>query len=471
MKFKLNTEELHKNLFTGEAIRHKTGKKIKIFPFTANAKALIDEQVIADLKDFKGIAGACFRESMGLIQEGGFNKSDFIELVCAKAGAAGDINLKNILENVAFNDQKQLVLFDALVYPHIRNAKDNTTLDGIAKYLVALFFDQNEKSELERLVNKKSDNLLYKLILSCLPDQLAGEPEPEVYLQTSTVTKSLFQQDLKTLLSDPELFISGFHQLLKFYLFKYISDLVIDLNSFFCESKDKLFFSVKWEKLQDFRLAMTNGWQMFEKHMDPMFSHAVNLELINHIDGFENGPVTYHQIKSQLVELNETDRQSLLDALDELTIEYKEAIKDVSWSKFGLSISRSEMDPVERKIITLFQMIEFQFKETKRERAKQAYQQWMCDFTNFNFTRRRGRLGFSLSLDHELLLLLTRLCVGDRDRIRLNQLWDELQRRGIRFDNVSKEHVINYFEKVNLLEKKSDSGDAQYISKFNQTLV
>ena len=62
-----------------------------------------------------------------------------------------------------------------------------------------------------------------------------------------------------------------------------------------------------------------------------------------------------------------------------------------------------------------------------------------------------------------MLLFLTRLCIGNESKIRLKTLWDNLKLRGIVFDETSKLEITKLFEKINLIEKKSDSGDAQYI--------
>lgn len=471
MRFKIDKEGIKKNLFLKDTFRHKPGKVIKLFPFIANATSLREEEVKLALIDFKGVAGACFREAMGLSQNVDFDKDKFIAVVCEKAGAPGDPNLKNILESVAFDEQGQLVLFDVLVYPHIRHSKFNPTLTNIAKCLYSVFFDFNEQQNLKSLANKDPDNLLYKLILLCLPADEKEENVHESYVAASQKTKQLFKKDLQTLLSQPDLFVNSFHQLLKFYFFRYITDLTIELNSFFDQPTDKLFFSVQWEKLQDFRLPITNGWKMFENHVEKIFSHAVNLEMINYIDGFQDGPLTYQEIFAQLALIGQDEQEELKGALNELKEMYREGINDVTWGNFSSSELADNGSTVESAIIELFEMIEFQFAQSNRERAKEAYQQWMIDFTNFNFSRKRGKLGLSLALNQEQLLLLTRLCVGNHDRIRLNQLWEELEQRGVRFDNVSREHVLSYYEKINLLEKKSDSGDAQYISKFNPTML
>ena len=47
--------------------------------------------------------------------------------------------------------------------------------------------------------------------------------------------------------------------------------------------------------------------------------------------------------------------------------------------------------------------------------------------------------------------------------MRLNCLFAEFERRGVFMDATTREHVIAYYEKLNIIEKKSDSGDAQYV--------
>jgi DNA phosphorothioation-dependent restriction protein DptG len=82
----------------------------------------------------------------------------------------------------------------------------------------------------------------------------------------------------------------------------------------------------------------------------------------------------------------------------------------------------------------------------------------------------RGSLGGSLKIDRDLLLMMTELAImseGDGyDKILVNKLWEQLERRGFYFDEKTKQAVIVFFGKINTLEKKSDSGDAQYIKRL-----
>ena len=58
---------------------------------------------------------------------------------------------------------------------------------------------------------------------------------------------------------------------------------------------------------------------------------------------------------------------------------------------------------------------------------------------------------------------MTKICINNNKKIKLKNLFDEFELRGLFFDRDSKTKIIQLYEKLNLLEKKSDSGDAQYV--------
>lgn len=468
MKFTLDKEALQKMMFNKDKIAHHTGNSIRLFPFVANATSIGD--VKDDLKDFMGIAGSCFRECLGYSHDDQFNKKNFISNVCSTADASGNKHLEDLIEKVAFNERGQLMLFDTQVYPHLRNSVDNKTLKDIGKFIVSVFFDDEDKVKLTRLAEKVPDNLFYKLILSCMPQPQEADPSPEPYYIASPELKAQFKADLNTLISDTPLFVSHFHELIKFYFFKYVTDLAVRLNVFFEEIPKPLYFSLRAEKLQSSRDALNYGWNLFEGPLTTLFSHVVTLELVNYIKGFTPERVTYQDIKSQVQDLTTEEITELAACVYQLIELYRNGVQDVAWEKFEPK-SRHAANQVYSLIHQLFEMIEFQFNESSRGRAREAYQKWLLDFARNNFTKTRGPLGNTFALDQEYVLLLTRLSVAESEKIRLKELWRGFQDRGIVFDSFSRDHIIQYFEKINLLEKKSDSGDAQYVKKFSQTFV
>ena len=87
-------------------------------------------------------------------------------------------------------------------------------------------------------------------------------------------------------------------------------------------------------------------------------------------------------------------------------------------------------------------------------------------FANEKFLKRRGRSGMMLNVTEELLIFLTKICIKDEEKMRLNDVFKAFEYRGIFLDDISKEQVMKYYEKLNLIEKKSDSGDAQYVKRI-----
>jgi DNA phosphorothioation-dependent restriction protein DptG len=118
---------------------------------------------------------------------------------------------------------------------------------------------------------------------------------------------------------------------------------------------------------------------------------------------------------------------------------------------------------ITRLIYSLWYTIRYQFENGKRNKPYKDYASWLTSFGKENFTKSGGRLGPKLVLSQEVLLFLTKLCIGNEEKIRLKIYWEKLQERGITFDETTKQVIIKLFERINLIEKKSDSGDAQYI--------
>ncbi|MEM5611818.1 DNA phosphorothioation-dependent restriction protein DptG [Bacillus thuringiensis] len=67
-----------------------------------------------------------------------------------------------------------------------------------------------------------------------------------------------------------------------------------------------------------------------------------------------------------------------------------------------------------------------------------------------------------LNISQDMLLLLTALSLK-KERKPLKQVFIDLEARGLFFDRYSKEEIVQLFDKLNLIDKKSDSGDAQYV--------
>ena len=64
-----------------------------------------------------------------------------------------------------------------------------------------------------------------------------------------------------------------------------------------------------------------------------------------------------------------------------------------------------------------------------------------------------------------MLVAITALCIR-KDKIKRNDLFKEYEKRGLFFDKKSRLEVDKILTKLDLIDKKSDSGDAQYVKRI-----
>ena len=71
-----------------------------------------------------------------------------------------------------------------------------------------------------------------------------------------------------------------------------------------------------------------------------------------------------------------------------------------------------------------------------------------------------------LTITEEMLIFLTKLVIKNDEQMSLNEVFRQFEMRGVFLDQPSKNEVIRFYTKLNLIEKKSDSGDAQYVKRI-----
>ena len=131
---------------------------------------------------------------------------------------------------------------------------------------------------------------------------------------------------------------------------------------------------------------------------------------------------------------------------------------------FTFQKNNYESGNIDSLIRGFFDDIILQFeKGTSRSGTPGKYSKTFSAFCKNNFLKRFGRCGNMLALSEELLILMTKIVIEGKKQMRLNELFDAFRKRGIYLDKQSQKSVVEFYEKLNLIEKKSDSGDAQYV--------
>lgn len=482
--------ELHKEgksglkgrLLKTNAFQHHTGYQINVFPFKTQPGGHVFK---ADFVSFQGIMGEVIRLSQKKeLDKPKENesyktalKSTILENALQKVDTNEKLQLEDILTNIYFEPDSGLFKYDFHVISYMNFITTKAAIKDIPVFISDVFINNNDRFK-GLLSNTESNNILNQLISDCLPaqaDKKEGERDKQIFKNMLPTVTEVFQQDFDFLLSNKEYFLENFELFFKYYYFFYFTQLTLKLDVFGKEEYaiKPIYFSMDWENLSESRLSLHKlGWKEISKHYERVFAHANALELINYIyvDGETMGD--YEEITSLYNSLQEPEKEGFKSCLEDLLQFYREEVKTLippaNWKECQENLSTSldyrKFDQEITKLIySLWYTIRYQFENGKRKKPYNDYALWISSFSKENFTKSGGRFGLKLVLSQEVLLFLTKLCVGSKEKIRLKEFWIKLRERGLTFDETSKLEIIKLFERINLIEKKSDSGDAQYI--------
>ena len=452
-KYKINLEDLGKAFkFKEDGLTHSQGNRFKLLPYAANEKTLVSS--------FLGVEGAFSRIISNKELKDDFDVNNFLDNVSEKVseyeGDNGKAVFKDIVKSMFIDDNK-LVDFDIKTINYIPSTNAD---EKIAKFLYSIFFDD----ELIELVNnsygRDVNNILCKLVLEALPELKEKKYKNEGYYCYLPFIKELFIKDFKFLIEDEELYKNSLKRLLEFYYMFYVGQLAMKLRDFEKADLSKpqpVYFTLNWESTSKNRTAYKFGWELLKKDVNSLFSHAITLEMLNY-HGMDK-QLGYKDLYEVFQLMDESDVESQIEEVYE---NYSSRLKDKKWDEFKYNDS-NEGNKAFNKVKKLFYAVEYQFDKSSRTRAYDAYKNWYVKFVQDNFGKKRGPLGYNLNLDEEDIILLTKICINTNEKLKLNSLFDEFERRGVFFDRDSKLKIVQLYEKLNLLEKKSDSGDAQYV--------
>ncbi|WP_207424293.1 DNA phosphorothioation-dependent restriction protein DptG [Desertivirga brevis] len=479
-------EQGYSSSFEGskKGFQHNKGNLIKLFPFATELKELPESSL--DLINFYGVAGKFHRSCLGMEQTSLLPKDQLIQLIVDEVDAGPNKeDLEDIIEELLFDKNDHLILFSFQVLPHLGFQWPNAKLKNLENFICNLLIDDEVKQIIESTISDNvANNILYQLVLDKFKNITSNGVSTynsKGYYEGLLVKeiRNLFKEDLSNLIQNKSLFTEKVSTLIKFYYFQYILKLTTQLGNLFSDNpKPSLFyFSLDWEKLSKSRLAIDNGWRKLEKLVEPMFAHANCLELLHTIQsegGFLKKCFTYKEIQTDIEQMDEESEKELTLVVNKLINRYRDGIKDTDWSDFEANYQIPEGKTYSTYHSTslihkLYSMIKYQFEKSYTRRAAyRSFNAWYKEFVKLNYYKSRGSLGGTLKLDKEGLLLFTEMSImsSRKEKILISQLWLQLERRGILLDNQSKREVVNFFEKINILEKKSDSGDAQYVTRL-----
>ncbi|WP_164827702.1 DNA phosphorothioation-dependent restriction protein DptG [Paenibacillus ehimensis] len=462
MAYQLDLSEIRINFkFTESSVRHNPNKRTRFLPYTSK----FNEN---KLKDFSQVIGEFFRliEAKKPISQ--IDLDETLKKVLMRVSFDNEVHkdyFVRIVRSCFLTDDNQLYHFHPYIFLYLNSDPDNKKL---ANFLYDVLFHNTNKNDNKFCMNFEPNDVLSKLIFEALPklDEYRindGQTFSSVLPQISM----LFMKDFVWLLSNSSLFVDHIEKLLKYYYFFYVSQFSLMCQRFLNDEDQKIvpvFFNLEWESISHNRISYEKGWKILETPISTLFSHINCLEFLNHHN--QGSKVYFYNDISRLIrDINSLEREQLEGQLNKLMDEYSSALKDVNWD--GFKYKNIYNDSIKDQIYKFYKMIDFQFNQVNSRKSQyNRYQEWFVSFCQRNFIKLRGRLGRTLNMNAEYLLFFTKMIIKNEPKIRLKSLFEGFAQRGVLFDRDTQNYIVKYFEAINIIEKKSDSGDAIYVKSF-----
>ena len=447
--------------------KHDTGKAVEILPFSS--RRANDYRY-----KFRGVLGELVRIICGLeidskamenkdlfITEEGNPLSEHIAKNVETKCDDDKFDFIHFMNNYLFNNSEINP-----VHPYLFNyieedgKKNKNEFLKFSRFINDILI-QNNKTIKEIFMNKEADNVLTELVLENLSSLKERKQNSSQYRPLINSLIKLYQEDIIYLSKYKDYFLTSFPIITQFYVFIYVSQLIIKFDQFTTgdlEDIKPFYFALDWESINKRRMAANEfeGFKLIRNKSKNLFPHVHTLSQLSY-NSLNGDPQNNEKLKV----LSYTE---LYSAIQEKGSEYEQEffIQLKEWINDYRNLKKVKVLDTSNDIPSAFEVLHKCLKEGMNDEVSEKYGKNIEDLGATHFIKSRGSLGQVLNIKHEFLLLLTAVSVKD-ERIPLNNLFLEFQKRGVAFDLYSKKEIINLLDNLNIIDKKSDSGDSQYV--------
>lgn len=455
-----NAKSTEKKSADSMRLTHKADNQFKLFPYKASGKT--QAPIVTELED---IVRGFFREALNKKTE----PIDYEDL-CASLVAEVEIEEEDV---ECFRDLIQSLFFvgndfvanNLGLYPY-QTLTNNKSADNLTKFLFSVFgINEADCKAIEKAKDQYRFNVLEDMIIKVIEEKKVSDAEESPpYYCIKTDIQEKFRNDFYFLLESGMTSLEDMANLFAIYYFFYVSQTCIILDHFCSGKRDdevKFYYALDWEKVSKNRLCCIEGWDKLQDSVSHMFSHAITLEILNQT--IDQQMCDYIIFGEWACEDKDVDIKiaTQVEKAERIYCSYVGDYKEFDKISFQQGTTKTE-----KAIRHLYKCVEEQFLGTGRKRANQFYNEKFSEFCKSRWIKNRKKSGLVLNLTERDIIFLTKICLRNADKIRLNDLYKEYEYRGIYLDNTSKEYLQQFFTKLNLIDKKSDSGDAQYVKRI-----
>lgn len=340
--------------------------------------------------------------------------------------------------------------------PFIDNKDEKKGEIGYFYFFYDLFIRGHEEEFQTIFKELKSEDLLSEIIRMS-GEQSAKPIDTAKYKMLFPRLQQQFLEDVKTLATNPAFLIQHFADIVLHYTFIAMAQIVIQTNKLAQAQYDKLHrivFLNMSESGTKRRDCYNEGFRFLREEIKNFYAHEHTLNILGNNSFSTEGNWFYKDYEDFFVEQLPAARQQFIESIyywinEEYTL-YFPSTERIAYE--GQNLQQAFRD--------LYETLRRNIKEEINSRYSLAFEMILMRF----YRKSGGSLGHLLALNHNQLISLIAIAVGPRgNQLELNKLWVELEQRGVFFDKYSKEEVVKILDNLNYLDKKSDSGDAQYV--------
>lgn len=456
MKYKINIDQITKDMINPNQFNHKSSQRIKILPFRPDYK---DE-----IYRWDAIVGEISRLSMGKEAEEEIEATKVFENIGNLVETKQKDILIHFIKELYFKENGEIEAFHPSIFAYTRFSEEaKNDQKNLGRFIYDVLIRNGYEKEFKQLYLSEGD-LAVGLLNQALPKLKTYKLRDAGYRVHEPKVAKVFGEDLEILLKDEKLFIKWIKEFIKYYYFFYVSQTILKLNQRLRATDEliPLYFLVGSEKGGRERMSSKQGFKLLKAANENTFANVMLCQFLNYNE-YEEEVYTFSDWYKHYGEGATTeDVEELIAQIEGFMGFYKEELPDIPWLQLDLSLNKIT-NPVEQAVERAFAHIKFQFIKGKRASSAKKYENWFYKFASETYAKKGGALGHLLHMDEDTLLFLIGLTIGEQEKERLNVVFEQLERRGMFFDDYSKQYIVEMLETRNLLEKKSDSGDAKYV--------
>ena len=371
--------------------------------------------------------------------------------------------LKAIINDYLFDESQELSIVHPYLYLYVpvSSKKSKTGELEVAKFFRDVMFCDfpqiKEYFSFSINENISKNNALIKLVLENLPE-LNNKEIKSTYFPKLDYVLDVFRDDMAYAMQYDDFFNKNIENLFAYYYFFYISQLCLKLKTpkgsidkeDNINNVEKLFFLVDGESVSSTRETIDTGYALLKANNITLIDKIYLVDYVNKLLGTKG--LFLSELKNEVDNLNENDFNNFINVFRSFIQEY---------------IDRLNIDDefdINNDFDNLYDIL-FKCLNKKDPAIGGRYAKSLTDLVNKYFIKNGGKYGNVLNINQNMLVAITALSIRD-DKIKRNDLFKEYEKRGLFFDKKSRLEVDKILTKLDLVDKKSDSGDAQYVKRI-----